>query len=184
MEYEVSHIVGANERHKISQAGSAMKSHESSAWRDVFSDPAVRPLLVCCVALHVAQQMCGINAVFYYSTMFFEGVIDNPLLGTTLVAAVNVAATYLAIILMDQCGRRALLLWSAGGMFLCTLLLTAALQGVVPKMGALAAVYPAGRRARAHTQDFLEYAFLRFGPGKERRKKKTPETVFFFEVKT
>ena len=38
-------------------------------------------------------QFCGINAVFYYSTSFFEGIIPNPAQGTTAVAFVNVVAT-------------------------------------------------------------------------------------------
>lgn len=69
--------------------------------------------------------------------MFFQGVITNPLLGTTLVAAVNVAATYLAIILMDQCGRKTLLAWSSGGMFVCVIAITLALFGALPKISAL-----------------------------------------------
>ena len=54
-------------------------------------------MLLSCLALHVSQQLCGINAVFYYSTTFFDGVVANPLLGSAAVAAVNVAATYVAI---------------------------------------------------------------------------------------
>ena len=100
----------------------------------------MRSLLLCCVGLHLAQQLCGINAVFYYSTSFFEGVIANPAQGTTLVAVVNVLATWVAQVLMDRCGRRTLLLWSSGGMLACAALLTAALRGALPKVFSLGAV--------------------------------------------
>ena len=85
----------------------------------------MRYLFFCCIGLHVAQQLSGVNVVFYYSTTFFEGVIENPLLGTTLIGAVNVGFTYVALLLMDSCRRKSLLLWSLGGMFLacCTLVL-------------------------------------------------------------
>lgn len=38
--------------------------------------------------------------------MFFEGVIENPLMGTTIVGGVNVAATYVALLLMESSNRR------------------------------------------------------------------------------
>jgi len=64
--------------------------------------------------------------------MFFEGVIADPLVGTTLVAAVNVAATYVAVILMDHdCGRKTLLAGSAAGMLACCGVLTLALRGTL-----------------------------------------------------
>mmetsp|Transcript_2616 Transcript_2616/g.4077 ORF Transcript_2616/g.4077 Transcript_2616/m.4077 type:complete len:572 (-) Transcript_2616:155-1870(-) len=72
----------------------------------------------------IAQQLSGINALFYYSTTFFEGVIDNPQNGTILAFFVNVLATILALMLMDRCGRKTLLSWSAGGMLGCCILLT------------------------------------------------------------
>ena len=56
-----------------------------------------------------------------------QGVIDNPLVGTTLVAAVNVLATWAAQLLMDSSGRKSLLLWSAGGCFAALAALTLAL---------------------------------------------------------
>ncbi|GMH55942.1 hypothetical protein TrRE_jg6211, partial [Triparma retinervis] len=68
------------------------------------------------MTLHVAQQFCGINAVFYYSTYFFAGVVSDPLAGSIVVAAVNVLATWAALVLMDRCRRRTLVLVSAGGM--------------------------------------------------------------------
>jgi hypothetical protein len=62
----------------------------------------LRVLLGSSLALQMRQQLCGINAVFYYSASFFEGVIDNPLVGTTIVGAVNVLATYMALLLIPQ----------------------------------------------------------------------------------
>jgi len=143
IEHEVSHIVGANAVHKLGGAAdpdSAMNTDILSALKNVYGNEKAKPLLFSAVALHVAQQLCGINAVFYYSSMFFEGVIANPLLGTTLVAAVNVVATYVAIILMDQCGRKALFTVSAAGMLAGVVLITAALYGLLPKLVALGAV--------------------------------------------
>ena len=64
-----------------------------------------RLLVVSFVILHAAQQLTGINAIFYYSNSFFVGIIDNPLVGTTLVGVVNVVATYVALQLMDKTGR-------------------------------------------------------------------------------
>mmetsp|Transcript_13917 Transcript_13917/g.20893 ORF Transcript_13917/g.20893 Transcript_13917/m.20893 type:complete len:642 (-) Transcript_13917:1518-3443(-) len=128
IEHEVSHIVGATAYYNLAAQESGPPV---SALRSIYEDPLVRPLMLSSIALHVAQQLCGINSVFYYSTMFFNGIIDNPLLGTTLVAGINVVATYLAIILMDQCGRKALLAWSSTGMLICVIIITAVLYEII-----------------------------------------------------
>ena len=78
--------------------------------------------------------------VFYYSSTFFEGVIDNPLQGTTIVAFVNVLATYAALKLMDNTNRKTLILWSSGGMLISTFFIMAALLEYIPKSVALVAV--------------------------------------------
>ena len=56
----------------------------------LLSDPAYRYLFGSLLCLHVVQQLCGINAVFYYSTSFLQGVVDDPAVGTALVGVVNV----------------------------------------------------------------------------------------------
>jgi SP family facilitated glucose transporter-like MFS transporter 3 len=84
--------------------------------------------------------ICRINAVFYYSGLFFDGVIDNPLVGTTLMGAVNVLATAAALLLMDRCGRRTLIMWSSAGMFLSCILIVFALLNVFSKTVAIAGV--------------------------------------------
>ncbi len=128
VEVEVSHILTA----------SSTQSTDADL-RSLLKSTSSRLLLSSCVALQIAQQFCGINAVFYYSTTFFDGVIDDPVMGSTIVAAINVVATYVALVLMDKCGRRTLLLYSSGGMLICTAFMTAALGGALPKTVALAA---------------------------------------------
>lgn len=93
-----------------------------------------RLLVVSFVILHAAQQLTGINAIFYYSNSFFVGIIDNPLVGTTLVGVINVIATYVALQLMDKTGRVPLLLWSTGGMLASAVVVTLTLLGFLPNV--------------------------------------------------
>jgi Sugar (and other) transporter len=103
-------------------------------------DPCNRIPLVSAILFPIAQQLSGINAVFYDSTLFFNGVIANPLTGTIVAFAVNVVATLLALALMDRLGRKTLLALSAGGMALCCFVLTLSLQGILPPLLTVACV--------------------------------------------
>ena len=124
--------------------GGAAQRTEKTSQSDILSEMVrhskIKLLLFSALVLQMGQQFSGINAVFYYSTTFFEGVIDNPLVGTTIVGAVNVIATYAALLLMDSCGRKTLILWSAGGMFVSCLFIVLALDGILSNMVALVAV--------------------------------------------
>ena len=89
------------------------------------------------------------NKMIYSRTLAFcfiehlfapENSISNPLVGTTLVGAVNVVATYVALLIMDRCGRKSLILWSAGGMFISCIYVTLSLVGVLNQACALLAV--------------------------------------------
>ena len=54
--------------------------------------------------------------------------------------AVNVLATYAVLFLMDRCGRRTLILWSSGVMFLSCIFIVSSLLGYLGNMIALIAV--------------------------------------------
>jgi SP family facilitated glucose transporter-like MFS transporter 3 len=123
---------GSNDNHQTDGQG--------SAFLEMWRDKNVTLLLLSCIGLQMAQQLCGINAVFYYSTSFFQGVIDNPMVGTTIVGFVNFVATYVAMLLMDRVGRRTLILVSSGGMFFCCILIVLALKGFFSNMMAVVAV--------------------------------------------
>jgi MFS transporter, SP family, solute carrier family 2 (facilitated glucose transporter), member 3 len=154
VETEVGNFVLGSAAQKVQESapssGSSSTSSDSngssgggagnSVLKDMMAHRKLRALLMACLILQMAQQLCGINAVFYYSTSFFEGVIENPLLGTTIVGAVNVVATYAALLLMDSCGRRSLILWSSGGMFLSCVVIVLALLGYFNNILALVAV--------------------------------------------
>lgn len=134
IETEVGHfLVGG-------QAQNQVKKSQSEVLREMMAHRKLRALFISCLVLQMGQQFCGINAVFYYSTSFFEGVIDNPLVGTTIVGAVNVVATYVALLLMDKCGRKTLLLYSTGGMFISCIIIMMSLLHIFNNVMALVAV--------------------------------------------
>lgn len=127
VELEVQNYLFASAQHKTARHS----AHSSGAIWDLIMARDVRILLISSVVLQIAQQLSGINAVFYYSTAFFEGVIDNPRLGTTLIGVVNLIATIAALKLMDNTARRTLLLFSGSGMVVAMLFIIAALKGFI-----------------------------------------------------
>ncbi len=138
-EHEVEHEIGNYILGEAAQHQDERKS-QYAIIREMVSHKKIRILLFSSLVLQMSQQFSGINAVFYYSTSFFEGVIDNPLVGTTIVGGVNVIATYIALLLMDSSGRRTLILWSSGGMFLSCVVIVLSLLGYFSNILALVAV--------------------------------------------
>ncbi|XP_058985056.1 facilitated trehalose transporter Tret1-2 homolog isoform X1 [Musca domestica] len=78
-----------------------------------------------CISLGLMffQQLCGINAVIFYSTDIFKdadtGIDAN--LSTIVVGIMQVIATFVSVMVVDKLGRRLLLLASASVMALSTI---------------------------------------------------------------
>ncbi len=90
----------------------AALGQEEGRFRDLFQVRARRPLLLA-VALMAISQLCGINAIMYYSTKIFTtaGVgVKDAFMASVVVGLVNLAFTGVAIAFVDRLGRRALLL--------------------------------------------------------------------------
>ncbi|GAB0201218.1 solute carrier family 2, facilitated glucose transporter member 4-like [Grus japonensis] len=107
--------------------------------------PAYRQPLLVTLVLQLAQQLSGINAIFYYSTAIFEGAgLARPAYATIGTGVVNVAATALSVVLVERAGRRRLQLIGLLGMMGCAVALTVALNvqgpGPLPPVLAVAAV--------------------------------------------
>jgi len=134
VEREVGHfIMGESAQHQ--DVGS-----EKNTLKELWSNDKRRRLLISCLVLQMAQQLCGINAVFYYSNLFFKGVIDDPLVGSAFINGANVVATYVALLIMDKTGRKTLILWSSAGMFLSCIVVVVSLLGLINNHFAIVAV--------------------------------------------
>ncbi|KAL3792240.1 hypothetical protein ACHAWO_006059 [Cyclotella atomus] len=109
-------------------------SNAGDTLRKIVQDNKTRKLLICSLFLQVAQQFSGINAVFCYSSMIFDGLNVNALLSTSAVGGVNAVATYLALLVMENRNRKTLLLCSAGGMLVSSVSLALCMLGYLSKM--------------------------------------------------
>jgi sugar porter (SP) family MFS transporter len=82
--------------------------------------PRLRPALIVGIGLAMFQQVTGINTVIYFAPQIFQAAglssASVSILATAGVGAVNVLLTIVSMWLIDRAGRRALLLWSLGGM--------------------------------------------------------------------
>ena len=93
-------------------------SQREGGLRDLVSRN-VRPLLMVGVLLAVFQQITGINTVIYYAPTLLQGAgfgNSAALLANVVNGAVNVGMTIVAIWLLDEVGRRPLLLTGTAGM--------------------------------------------------------------------
>ncbi len=107
----------------------------------LFSAPAARLPLIVGIGLAVLQQVTGINTVIYYAPSIFQKAgLTSPLLPTIGIGVVNVLMTVVALLLLDQAGRRKLLLCGLGVMLLCLVVITVALSLGSADAGAITAV--------------------------------------------
>lgn len=90
----------------------AAASQEEGRFSELFTPAYFRPLLIAALIMALSQ-LCGINAVIYYSTEIFRasGKSDDAAFTATVwMGLVNLLFTLVAIALVDKAGRRPLLL--------------------------------------------------------------------------
>jgi hypothetical protein len=113
---------------KSVEADSQTDSPSSMPLMSIAKDQRLFPALFLLFSLLVGQQLCGINALFFYSTDFFKlAGLDNPTVGTLLASGVNVIAVMCVLPLLVSTPRRKLLLVGLSGMLVSALILTSAL---------------------------------------------------------
>ena len=95
-----------------------------SRMREVFL-PAMRLPMAIGLITAVAQQVTGVNAIYFYAPTIFEqsGVGTNAAFAqATLIGVINVVFTIVAMFLIDRVGRKPLLMTGLAGIVLCTAL--------------------------------------------------------------
>jgi SP family facilitated glucose transporter-like MFS transporter 3 len=102
------------------------ESPPPSVWR-LLSSPVFSKPLILCMLMMVAQQMSGINAVFFFSAQFFDKAGVDATTGSLTAAGINIVATGVAVAVIELFGRRLLLLASTIGMLVFAIGLTVTL---------------------------------------------------------
>ncbi|KUF96626.1 hypothetical protein AM588_10007842 [Phytophthora nicotianae] len=134
------HLTSSSALPKESTASLSPDSDKLFTFARLFSPVLIRQLLTA-IGIAGAQQLTGINAVFFYSSTLFEqaGISDDRF-GIAAVNFVNVLPTLFCGILAARLGNRKLMLYGLAGMFLSALGITASLVASLP---ALAIVFTA-----------------------------------------
>jgi MFS family permease len=68
------------------------------------------------ILIQFFQQLCGINAFFYYSSIMLRDLGITPDTTTLITGAVSVVATLICSIYIEKIGRRPLQIWGSVGM--------------------------------------------------------------------
>jgi len=98
----------------------------------LFTHKSYMLLLVIAIVIAVFQQISGANAVLFYAPIIFEKVgmnVNSQLLIQILIGSVNLLFTLLAIRLVDQVGRRKLMIVGAATMSFLLVLIGLSFQG-------------------------------------------------------
>jgi sugar porter (SP) family MFS transporter len=128
-------------------AGLQRDIHEESSQATLgalFTAPRARIPLIVGIGLAVFQQVTGINTVIYYAPSIFKeaGFASNSaaILATVGIGVVNVLMTVVALLLLDQAGRRKLLLVGLAIMIVCLAALCWAFSAGTQGLGGITAV--------------------------------------------
>ncbi len=98
-------------------------------------DPRLHRMLLLGIVLAVAQQITGVNAIYFYAPSIFEqsGIgQDAAFSQAILIGLVNVTFSGVAILLIDRVGRKPLLLTGLAGVVLSMSLAAWGFHQVVP----------------------------------------------------
>ena len=106
---------------KLTAIEESLKGDHKPSMKDIKGPRfGLLPLVWVGIILAIFQQFVGINAVFYYSNLIWSAVgfdESKAFLTSTIISAVNVIFTFVAIALIDRLGRKLLLLVGSAGMF-------------------------------------------------------------------
>nr|CAB3266210.1 solute carrier family 2, facilitated glucose transporter member 5-like [Phallusia mammillata] len=106
---------------------------------ELIRDRYVRWQLISIVVLQITQQLCGINAIFFYLNTIFEaaGVPEETRNYASVgVGSVNTLMTIVSVLLMDRAGRKALLAggYAISGVFCALMTVSLTLQDQISWM--------------------------------------------------
>ena len=96
-----------------------LRSEEGKSDRSVLRIPGIRKILVIGIVIAVFQQWCGINVIFNYAQEIFASAgysVSDILFNIVITGSVNLIFTFVGMFTVDRIGRKALMLFGAGGL--------------------------------------------------------------------
>merc|ERR1711935_1001488 len=119
------------EMDEMKQEHESIKQLPKVTFKEMLVSPALRSPLIIAMMMMLAQQLSGINAAIFYSTSIFSsaGLSDSDAQSATLgMGAMNVAMTFVSLILIEKAGRKTLMLIGLSVMVVCTTMLCICLE--------------------------------------------------------
>lgn len=118
--YNIMEKISGTELAKIEldEVERSVTSENKGSYREVFSKK-ISPLIWMGIVVAVFSQVTGINSIMYYAPMIFAktGIgMNNALIQTIAIGAVNLIFTLVAIRYIDRFGRKPLLIIGSIGM--------------------------------------------------------------------
>jgi len=101
-----------NEIQEMESESAEKKDEDQATIIEVLRNKNIRWQMSCICVLHSVQQLCGINAIFFYLNDIFEaaGVEDDTQsYASCAVGAVNVLMTIVSVALTERAGRKKLI---------------------------------------------------------------------------
>jgi MFS transporter, SP family, sugar:H+ symporter len=128
--------LGEEPETKISDIRSTIERQHVATLKDLRGEGlfGVQHVVWIGVAVAVLQQLVGINAIFYYSSVLWQSVgfsEHDALLLTVITSVTNVLTTFIAIATVDRFGRRPLLLVGSAGMAIALGMMALLFSGAV-----------------------------------------------------
>lgn len=108
-----------------------IKSLPKVTFKNMLMDPALRSPLIIAMMMMLAQQLSGINAAIFFSTSIFTsaGLSEKDAQSATLgMGGMNVAMTFVSLVLIEKAGRKTLMLVGLSVMVVCTTMLLICLE--------------------------------------------------------
>lgn len=106
------------------------KDKKKAKLDDLFK-PSMKLVLTIAIVIAIAQQITGINAVFFYAPLIFEqsGLsVDSSFAQAVIVGLTNLAFTLVAIWLIDKVGRKPLLMVGLIGVIISMIIIGTAFK--------------------------------------------------------
>ncbi|ETL91029.1 hypothetical protein L917_10380 [Phytophthora nicotianae] len=108
---------------------------DSSSSRDSMFAPRYRMQLFGGLLLSCAQQLSGINAVFYYSgSIFSDAGISDSRIGTLIINFINIWPAFFTGVVTNRFGARNMILWGLAGMVVMAVGMTVAFVVELPAL--------------------------------------------------